>query len=185
MHQPDYRDPKTGVAELPWVRLHAASAYRDMALALREQPHVKATVNFVPSLVAQIEANAPDAYEMLARRPAGALDAAERDIVIGRFFSVHWGRQVETRPRYRELLEKKRATTISCSAASRSPARRRASISYASGALASICATNDGTKFTVALMCGCSRRASAMSRYALAAWSLTQGSSATPVLGSR
>src|SRR5262249_42104314 len=108
MHQPDYRDPKTGVAELPWVRLHAASAYRDMALALREHPHVKATVNFVPSLVAQIEANAPDAYEMLARRPAGALDAAERDIVIGRFFSGHWGRQVEPLPRYKELLENKR-----------------------------------------------------------------------------
>src|SRR5215813_6313705 len=56
MHQPDYRDPRTGVAELPWVRLHAASAYRDMALVLREQPHVRATVNFVPSLVAQLEA---------------------------------------------------------------------------------------------------------------------------------
>jgi alpha-amylase/alpha-mannosidase (GH57 family) len=108
MHQPDYRDPQTGVAELPWVRLHAASAYRDMALALRAEPHVRATVNFVPSLCAQLEANAPDAYELLARRPASQLDASEREMVVARFFSVHWGRQVEPRPRYKELLEKKR-----------------------------------------------------------------------------
>ena len=103
MHQPEYREPESGVAALPWVRLHAAAAYRDMARALEEVPAVRVTVNFVPSLTAQLEAlekGVTDAYEVIARKRAADLDAAERDFMVARFFSVHWGRQVETRPRY-------------------------------------------------------------------------------------
>src|SRR6478736_5256221 len=50
-HQPDYRDPADGRARLPWVRLHAVKDYLDMALHVERHPSIKATFNFVPSLV--------------------------------------------------------------------------------------------------------------------------------------
>ncbi|TMQ67523.1 MAG: glycoside hydrolase, partial [Candidatus Eisenbacteria bacterium] len=52
-HQPDYRDPRTGRARLPWVRLHATKDYLDMVRRLEPFPTVQATFNFVPSLVDQ------------------------------------------------------------------------------------------------------------------------------------
>ena len=55
MHQPRYADPKTGRIVVPWVRLHACSGYLDMARMFERHPDVRATVNFVPSLVQQIE----------------------------------------------------------------------------------------------------------------------------------
>ena len=48
-HQPDYRSPRTGVAQLPWVRLHATKDYLDMARHLERHPGVRAAFNFVPS----------------------------------------------------------------------------------------------------------------------------------------
>ncbi len=109
MHQPDYVDPTSGRALLPWVRLHAARAYYDVAALLDEHPHVRLTVNFVPSLVRQLEQVAAgaveDAWQGVAARPEW--DPADRAFLLQRFFSVHWGRCVETRPRYRELLEKR------------------------------------------------------------------------------
>jgi len=126
MHQPEYREPESGVAALPWVRLHAAAAYRDMARALEEVPAVRVTVNFVPSLTAQLEAlekGVTDAYEVIARKRAADLDAAERDFMVARFFSVHWGRQIETRTRYRELAEKRRRTAHSPTSAAGFSAR--------------------------------------------------------------
>ena len=72
-HQPDYRDPRSGRSQLPWVRLHATKDYVDMARRLEPFPRVKATFNFVPSLVDQIEAAAagePDElFELLALAP--------------------------------------------------------------------------------------------------------------------
>ena len=34
MHQPDYRDPRTGRPGMPWVRLHAVRGYTE---ALRQE----------------------------------------------------------------------------------------------------------------------------------------------------
>jgi alpha-amylase/alpha-mannosidase (GH57 family) len=110
MHQPDYIDPRSGRALLPWVRVHATRAYLDMAAALEAHPEVAATVNFVPSLIDQLERYVGgdiDAYEEIAARPADALTEDERELVVGRFFSVHWGRLVDPHPRYRDLLEKR------------------------------------------------------------------------------
>ena len=76
MHQPSYVDPRTGRAELPWVRLHAASAYLDVATALDDEPGMHLTVNFVPSLVAQLEglvSGAGCAWEQLAMRPGATM----------------------------------------------------------------------------------------------------------------
>src|SRR5574338_1544055 len=93
MHQPRYVHPATGRPALPWVRLHAASGYLDMARALERHPGVHVTVNFVPSLIDQIEAllgGARDHLEALAEKPADALDADERRDVVARSFSVRW-----------------------------------------------------------------------------------------------
>jgi alpha-amylase/alpha-mannosidase (GH57 family) len=81
-HQPDYRRAADGRAELPWVRLHAAKDYLDMALHLERHPSLRAGFNFVPSLLDQLEdavAGGRDAlFDLLARRPAD-LAPAERE----------------------------------------------------------------------------------------------------------
>src|SRR5512134_2614444 len=58
MHQPDYRNLRTGEFVLPWVYLHAMKDYTDMAFHLENHPGVKAVVNFVPVLLDQLEAYA-------------------------------------------------------------------------------------------------------------------------------
>jgi alpha-amylase/alpha-mannosidase (GH57 family) len=113
MHQPDYVDPTSGRAELPWVRLHGARGYLDVARLLDEYEHVRLTVNFVPSLVAQLEevvAGKKDTWVQVAEKPINEITPEERQFLISRFFSIHWQRAIESRPRYRELLEKRGRT---------------------------------------------------------------------------
>jgi alpha-amylase/alpha-mannosidase (GH57 family) len=110
MHQPEYVDPRTGIAELPWVRLHGARAYLDVAMLLDEHSDMRLTVNFVPSLVAQLEgvvAGAQDAWLRVAALPPSEWTLDQRELLVTRLFSLNWGREVETRPRYKELLEKR------------------------------------------------------------------------------
>lgn len=105
MHQPRYVDPATGIAALPWVRVHAASGYLDMARTLERFERVHVTVNFVPSLVEQIEAMLAgdrDALERLTERPVSSLDEAERAQVLARSFSVH-PNAIASRGRYMEI----------------------------------------------------------------------------------
>jgi alpha-amylase/alpha-mannosidase (GH57 family) len=107
MHQPRYVHPVTGRPALPWVRLHACSGYYDMARALERRPGARVTVNFVPSLVEQIEAlvaGARDPLEEAAQKAPGNLTEAERRMVVARSFSVRRDRAVATRARYAELL---------------------------------------------------------------------------------
>ena len=55
MHQPDYRDLRTGKIHLPWTYLHATKDYVDMAAHLEAEPAARAVVNFAPILLEQIE----------------------------------------------------------------------------------------------------------------------------------
>ena len=55
MHQPEYRDMRTGVIHLPWTYLHAMKDYVDMAAHLEAEPKARAVVNFAPILLEQIE----------------------------------------------------------------------------------------------------------------------------------
>jgi alpha-amylase/alpha-mannosidase (GH57 family) len=110
MHQPRYVHPITGKPLLPWVRLHAASGYLDMARALERRPGVHVTVNFVPALLEQIEgmlAGTRDALEELADKPTADLTEPERRLVLARSFSVRRDRVIMVRPRYAELLAKR------------------------------------------------------------------------------
>lgn len=111
MHQPRYAHPRTGKLIVPWVRLHACSGYLDMARMLERHPEIRVTVNFVPSLVEQMEelcAGKKDDLELLAERPADTLDKDEQKSLIARSFSVAH-RAIVARPRLAALQEKRRS----------------------------------------------------------------------------
>jgi len=55
MHQPEYRDQRNGQYYLPWTYLHAIKDYVDMAAHLEAVPEARAVVNFVPTLLEQID----------------------------------------------------------------------------------------------------------------------------------
>ncbi len=55
MHQPEYRDRRSGDYHLPWTYLHAIKDYVDMAAHLEANPAARAVVNFTPTLLEQID----------------------------------------------------------------------------------------------------------------------------------
>ena len=54
MHQPEYRDMRTGLYHLPWTYLHAIKDYVDMAEHIHSIPEARAVINFAPVLLDQI-----------------------------------------------------------------------------------------------------------------------------------
>ena len=93
-HQPDYTDPATKGATMPWTRLHALKDYADMAAFLERHPTVRATFNVVPTLLDQLQALAtggllPDPFLALALKDPADLSVEERTFVIGHFFSLN------------------------------------------------------------------------------------------------
>jgi alpha-amylase/alpha-mannosidase (GH57 family) len=111
MHQPYYTDPVAGSASMPWVRLHATKAYYDMAYGLEQFPTIKATFNFTPSLLRQLQeigsGTVRDLFLDHAQRPAADLRPEEKAFLIRHFFSANWATMVHPYPRYRELLVKR------------------------------------------------------------------------------
>ncbi len=55
MHQPEYRNLRSGEYYLPWTYLHAIKDYVDMVAHLERYPEARAVVNFVPTLLEQID----------------------------------------------------------------------------------------------------------------------------------
>ena len=55
MHQPEYRNLRTGQYHLPWTYLHVIKDYVDMAAHLETVPAARAVVNFTPTLLEQID----------------------------------------------------------------------------------------------------------------------------------
>ena len=107
-HQPIYfQDPETGVFSRPWVRLHAAKDYVDMATTVQEYPDIKVTFNLTPSLIRQLEdlgAGAVDYAQQLTLIPAEQLTDDQKQFILDRFFDTN--RKVIARfPRYQALLE--------------------------------------------------------------------------------
>jgi alpha-amylase/alpha-mannosidase (GH57 family) len=68
MHQPEYRDLRTGQFKLPWTYLHVIKDYVDMAAHLEKVPDAKAVVNFSPILLEQIEDYAKQLQDYLHDR---------------------------------------------------------------------------------------------------------------------
>jgi len=111
MHQPYYTDPVAGSASMPWVRLHAIKAYFDMASLVEQFPDIKATFNFTPSLLVQLQELTSGAVRDLfldyAQKPAADLTPAERAFLVRHFFAANWATMVRPYPRYHELLVKR------------------------------------------------------------------------------
>lgn len=114
MHQPYYVNPLTKKAMMPWVRLHAVKGYLDMIDLVTAQPAVRVNFNFTPVLVRQIlelvNHEVQDEWELLSRKPAAELDAADRRDLLENCFKINWETLVRPVPRFAELLAKRGPT---------------------------------------------------------------------------
>ncbi|MGB2769121.1 MAG: glycoside hydrolase, partial [Candidatus Zixiibacteriota bacterium] len=111
MHQPYYKDPRTGQYKMPWVRLHGIKDYYDMAAVLDDFPQIRQTFNLVPSLIEQIEDyahnRAYDEHLLLTEKPAKDLTDAEKEKILSGFFNCSFGTMIDPYPRFRELFRKR------------------------------------------------------------------------------
>jgi alpha-amylase/alpha-mannosidase (GH57 family) len=108
MHQPDYRHPQTGIAQMPWVRLHAIQNYYDMARLVDEAPPgLVATFNLTPVLLSQLaqiaERGPQDRLHELCLRPVAGLDTSERAFLVEHLFSTNEDRKIRPVPGYARL----------------------------------------------------------------------------------
>ena len=55
MHQPQYKDARTGNYHLPWTYLHVIKDYVDMVAHLENNPQARCVINFTPTLLEQID----------------------------------------------------------------------------------------------------------------------------------
>lgn len=106
-HQPLYfKDPQSGLYAKPWVRVHAAKDYVDMAALVEQYPGIQVTFNLTPSLLRQLDdiaAGAKDEYWALTEVPAASLTTEQQLFLLRRFFDTN--RNIIARfPRYQELL---------------------------------------------------------------------------------
>lgn len=114
-HQPDYRDAG-GRCLLPWTYLHAVKDYADMAAHLEAAPNIRCVVNFVPSLIAQLDdyatqfhaASGPESLRdpllaALIDPRLETLDAAARRALVKQCFKLNHATMLEPFPAYRQL----------------------------------------------------------------------------------
>lgn len=109
-HQPVYfKDPQTGIYAKPWVRLHAAKDYVDMAAMLEKYPKVHVTFNLTPSLIRQLDdlqSGTKDAYWVHTEIPANQLTDEQKRFVLRYFFDIN-PKIIQRFPRYVELRDKR------------------------------------------------------------------------------
>lgn len=107
MHQPFYKDLRSGDYLMPWVRLHGVKDYLDMLTVLDDFPGVKQCFNLVPSLLEQIEdyvnGNAEDRHLYLARKKPSELSREEKLEISEEFFSANYPTMIKPYPRYNQL----------------------------------------------------------------------------------
>jgi alpha-amylase/alpha-mannosidase (GH57 family) len=110
-HQPMYKNPATGVYELPWVRLRATKDYYDMVAILDGFPKIKSNINLVPSLLMQLEeyasGKAKDRFMDLTLKDAKLLTQDERTFILANFFLANLENMILPFPRYSQLYNKK------------------------------------------------------------------------------
>ncbi|MDR2221093.1 MAG: glycoside hydrolase [Methylobacillus sp.] len=114
MHQPDYRDHLTGEFILPWTYLHAIKDYTDMAYHLEQNPDARATFNFVPILLEQLEDYTRQFAEGRMRDPLLALftvgedvplTAEQRKLIVESCFKSNHTKLIAPFPAYSHLYE--------------------------------------------------------------------------------
>jgi alpha-amylase/alpha-mannosidase (GH57 family) len=104
-HQPLYPKDDDGVVTRPWVRLHAAKDYWDMAELVGRYPNLRVSFNLTPVLLLQLEEildGTRDLYWTHTEIPADELTEEERAFILTRFFDVN-PRIISRFPRYQEL----------------------------------------------------------------------------------
>jgi len=110
-HQPYYPDDVGHENPMPWVRLHGTKDYWGMAMLLKEVPEFRATVNLVPSLLAQllgyINEGREDTHLRVSRLPADGLSEQDMTYLLDNFFMVHPDNMIRPNPRYLELYQKR------------------------------------------------------------------------------
>ncbi len=110
-HQPYYPDDVSGENPMPWVRLHGVKDYWGMARLLEEAPEFRATINLVPSLLAQLaaytDAGHVDAHLRVSRLPADGLSEEDMHYLLDNFFMVHPDHNIRPHKRYHELFRKR------------------------------------------------------------------------------
>src|SRR5579884_45125 len=86
MHQPYYRDDRTGRFMLPWARLRGSKDYGRMTRLAMRHPGLRITINFVPSLFEQLadyaQGEGHDPHRELCLRPAAELTAEDRRFLV-------------------------------------------------------------------------------------------------------
>ncbi len=116
LHQPYYVDTtpteKGGqpVALMPWVRLHAAKGYLDMAWQVEQCPEMRCVFNITPVLIRQLlELQGPtvDLWGHWSRKSPDDLAPDERRGILKNFFSAHPDNMIRPHARYAELLTKR------------------------------------------------------------------------------
>src|SRR5450830_98241 len=118
MHQPDYRDTLTGEYVLPWTYLHAIKDYTDMAYHFEANPAARATFNFVPVLldqledyVAQFKTNkiADPLLALLAEDDLHGISKQQRQLIIDSCFKCNHEKMLTPFPQYQALYNMAKA----------------------------------------------------------------------------
>jgi len=108
-HQPYYPDDVAGENLMPWVRLHGVKDYYGMGAILEEFPQFHCTVNFVPSLLVQlqslIDGQVLDKPLLVAQKDADSLTEADVVYMLDHFFLVNPDVMIRPFPRYQELWQ--------------------------------------------------------------------------------
>ena len=112
MHQPFYRDLRSGEYRLPWARLHALKDYFGMVKILEEFPKIRQTFNLVPSLLVQLAdyaaGTAKDRFLDVVLKDAEQLTPREKEFLLSFCFQANEERVIQRYPRYAELLQRVR-----------------------------------------------------------------------------
>ena len=104
-HQPLYPKDEDGVVTRPWVRLHAAKDYWDMAELVSRYPELRISFNLTPVLLLQLEEimnGTRDSYWVHTEVLADQLTDEEQAFLLARFFDVNPA-IISRFPRYQEL----------------------------------------------------------------------------------
>jgi alpha-amylase/alpha-mannosidase (GH57 family) len=101
----------TGENSMPWARLHGIHSYYDMVRLHESMPEVAATINFVPSLIAQlreyVEEGKSDAFLEHTKIPAEALNAQQKSFILRHFFMANYDQMIRSIPNYYKLLDRR------------------------------------------------------------------------------
>ncbi len=111
MHQPNYVDPIKKEFIMPWVRLHAMQDYLDIPSAILKPENAKTNINFVPSLLEQLEfyidKKYSDSYLMVVEKDVKVLTDLEKNFIVDKLFNINIEKVVLKSTRYKELFQKK------------------------------------------------------------------------------